>query len=121
MNPRRLSLAVGLTLLLVGCAHPQLHPGAVSRLDSSTYDVLYISQAVIEQARAESTAGTLPDALKPPLNTLINAYNVARASWLTYRSAVKLKTPADVGALNRNINLLSTALRGFQSARSIPQ
>jgi len=117
----RVPVAVSLTvLLLTSCAMPRLHPGALNRADSSSYDVLLVAKAVIDQARVELTAGTLPDTLKPALMRLIDSYNIARTSWLTYRNAVKAGQTADAAGMNRTIAILSAALDSFQSSRSIP-
>jgi len=116
----KINAAVLAILLFTSCAMPRLHPGAVSKLDSQVYDTLLIAQAVIDQARIELTAGTLPEALKPALMRLIDSYNVARTSWLTYRNAVKAGQTADAAGMNRTIAILSAALDSFQSSRSIP-
>lgn len=107
-------------LLLTSCAAVQLHPGAVNKGDSSAYDVLLIAQAVIDQARVEVNSGTLPDTLKPGLMRLIDSYNIARMSWLTYRNAVKSGASPSATAMNTAVSGLSAALDAFQSARSIP-
>ena len=119
MTRRKQLSAALLILLLTSCAAVQLHPGSVNKIDSSAYDVLLISQAVIDQSRAEVAAGKLPDSLKPGLMKLIDAYNIARASWLTYRNAVKAGQSADAGGMNRTISILSAALNAFQSSRAI--
>jgi hypothetical protein len=118
---RKVVIVLPLILLLTACAAMQLHPGSVNKADSSAYDVLLIAQAVIDQSRAEVTAGTLPENLKPGLMKLIDSYNVARMSWLTYRNAVKAGQSANASILNAAINTLSNALNTFQNSRSIIQ
>ncbi len=119
MRQRQQVIVLMIALLLTSCAAVQLHPGAVNKADSSAYDVLLIAQAVVDQSRAEVTAGTLPENLKPSLMKLIDSYNVARMSWLTYRNAVKVGQSANSATLNAAINTLSNALNTFQSSRSI--
>ena len=82
-----------LTVSATSCsAHYRIHPGALSATDSSAYDALLIAETMIDQARLDLQAGQLPpdvkDAAKAALDTLIRSYNVARASWLTYRGAL---------------------------------
>lgn len=108
-----------LILLMLGCAAVQIHPGAVNKADSQAYDVLLIAQAVIEQARGEADAGKLPEQIKPALNNLVSAYNIARTSWLTYRAAVKASQPADGSGLSRTMNSLTAALNAFNNSRSV--
>lgn len=120
MTLKRAQVLTVIAFLVSGCAMAQLHPGSVSTLDSKSFDVLLIAQAVIDQARSELAAGSLPDTLKPALNRLIDAYNVARTSWLTYRNAVKAGGAANVQTMQNAMNILSAALNAFQGARSIP-
>jgi len=116
----RVHVGLAMLLFLTACAMVQLHPGAVNKIDSSAYDVLLISQAVIDQARVEVTAGTLPENLKPGLMRLIDAYNAARTSWLTYRNAVKAgQQNTSAGGLHNALDVLSAALDAFQNSRSI--
>lgn len=112
-------LLVSWVMVLCACAAVQLHPGAVNKADSSAYDVLLISQAVIDQSRVELAAGTLPETLKAPLNHLIESHNIARASWLAYRNAVKAGQTTDAGKMKSAIDILSAALDAFESSRSI--
>lgn len=121
MNPFRTTTLLAV-LLLTSCAADSyiLHPGAVSRADSIAYDSLLIAQAIIEHSRTEFAAGTLPDTLKPGFNRLIESYNLARATWLTYRAAVKAGGSANEQALLSAMAALNASLQAFQSARAIP-
>src|SRR5690349_2134940 len=87
-----LGLVVLVPLLLVSApscsARYKIHPGAVDSTDSAAYDALLIAEATIDQARLDLQAGQLPAGAKPALDALVRSYNVARASWLTYRSAI---------------------------------
>lgn len=107
-------------LLLQSCAMVPLHPGAVSKLDSQSFDVLLIAQAVIDQGRAELAAGSLPEGLRPGLMRLIDAYNIARSAWLTYRNAVKAGTAVNEQTMKSAMETLSAALNAFQRSRAIP-
>jgi hypothetical protein len=102
-----------------GCAaHYTVHPGALNVTDSSAYDALLIAQAMIDQARTAYQAGQLPEAAKDPLNALIQAYNVAHDSWLTYRGAVSTSSPPDVyfDQLTKNISDLTNAIQALKEA-----
>src|SRR5439155_8794355 len=82
-------LIVPFLLVTPACAmHSQLHPGALHTIDSASYDTLLIAEAIINQARLDFQSGRLPTTTKPALDTLVESYNVARASWLTYRDAI---------------------------------
>ncbi len=103
---RRL-LAIASLLLLMGCsAKKPLHPGAVSNVDSYSYDVLLISQTIIGQARADYLAQNLPASSKDVLNKAIDSYNVAESSWQSYHAG----TSKDSTALEQAIQALSGAV-----------
>jgi len=119
MTRPQLRAALLSVLLVASCAMHNVHPGSVNRADSSAYDVLLISQAVIDQARVELGTGTLPDTLRPGLQRLVESYNTARTSWLTYRNAVLVGQATDAGGMNRAITALSIALDAFQRSRPI--
>ena len=95
------------------------HPGALNQTDSVTYDTLMIAGTAIDNARADYQAGRLPDSTKPAFNALVRSYNVARESWLTYRSAIATNLPPTdyFNQLNKNLLDLSNALRGFEEAQ----
>jgi hypothetical protein len=110
-------LVLALALSLSACAtRLTIHPGALNKTDSVAYDALLIAESIIDQARQ------LPlddkDA-KSALNTLINAYDVARASWLTYRGAIGTDVPPEVylEKLNQNLSDLSNAIRQFEEVQ----
>jgi hypothetical protein len=101
-----------LTLLSgIGCAKKASapHPGAISNLDSFSYDVLLTEQAVLNQAKAELQAQTIPASTKPFLNAAINQYNVAEEAWQGYHAS---QQGAD--KLQLAINALITAVAALQ-------
>ena len=84
-----------LVILLCSCgAHYTIHPGALNKTDSAAYDTLLIAETAIDQARLDFQAGKLPLDAKSALDMLIRSYNVARASWLTYRGAIVANVPS---------------------------
>jgi hypothetical protein len=58
---------------------------------------------------------------KDALNTLIQSYNVARESWLTYRDAIATNTPTDLyfEKLAKNLTDLTTAIRNLQNVKEV--
>ncbi|PYS02585.1 MAG: hypothetical protein DMG12_13695 [Acidobacteria bacterium] len=100
-------------------AHYTIHPGSLNKTDSAGYDALLVAQAMIDEARTHTETAPLPGGAKDALNTLIQSYNVARDSWLTYRGAVATHTPADiyVGRLSQNLSDLSNAIHAFKEAQ----
>src|SRR5499427_1524188 len=81
-------------LLAAGCAvRYTAHPGALNQTDSAAYDALLIAETTIDQTRQDYQAGKLPPEVKTVLDALIRSYNLARASWLTYRGALAANVP----------------------------
>jgi hypothetical protein len=109
-------LIVPFLLVTPACAmHIPVHPGALDTIDSVAYDTLLSAQAAIDQARLDFKSGRLPAQTKPGLDALVSSYNVARASWLTYRDAISTNASADeyLARLNQNLIDLTTAMRGL--------
>jgi len=89
-----------------------VHPGALDKTDSAAYDVLLIAQSTIDQARILYQAGQLPGAAAEALNKLIEAYNIARESWLIYRGA---PSAIYLDQVTRNVSDLARAGRAFET------
>jgi hypothetical protein len=111
--PITLALAV---LLMSACAKKTYvqHPGALNIFDSQAYDTLLVSQDALNSAKAEFAAGRLPASVKPLINGAVKAYNVARASWLTYRAT---QTPADQAALQKALVDLTAAVAAIPKSQ----
>ena len=106
-------LLIPLVFSMTACAaHYTVHPGSLNTTDSAAYDTLLIAKAAIDQARVENQTTPLPADVKGTLNTVIQAYNVARDAWLTYRGAVSTNTPSDqyLQHLTKNLTDLAGAL-----------
>jgi hypothetical protein len=115
-----LLLAIPLLLVTPACAmHYSVHPGAFNQVDSAAYDTLLIAESTIDQARLDFESGQLPAGAKPALDALVRSYNIARASWLTYRGAISTNAPADLylSQLNQNLTDLAGAIRGLEGAK----
>ena len=106
-------LSTALLLLSAqGCvAHYTVHPAALNRTDSAAYDALLIAETVIDQAKAAN-----PGKPEGALKRLIDSYNVARESWLTWRGAITTNAPQQVylDNLNKNLVDLTNAIRGLK-------
>lgn len=87
------STIIALLVLAVSCsATRQPHPGAVSQADSDAYDALLLAYGGLEAVRAEIESGTLPQGLIPAYNAAVDAYGLAKTSWLAYRGLYGLDT-----------------------------
>ena len=104
-------------------AHLTVHPGALNATDSAAYDALLIAETTIDQARQDLQAGQFPSgnmvkkaAFQAALGTLVRSYNVARASWLTYRGALAANQPSQAyfDQLTQNLSDLTDAIRKFE-------
>jgi hypothetical protein len=104
-------------------AHYTVHPGALNVADSAAYDTLLVAEAAIDQARVENQTRALPSAEKDALNTLIQSYNVARVSWLTWRGAIATNVPPDpyFEQLTKNLSDLATAIRVLESGKKVKE
>jgi hypothetical protein len=125
-----LLLAVPLLLVTPACAMhytlppvPPLHLGALNSSDSAAYDTLLIAESTIDKARLDFKSGQLPARAQPAtlkaLDALVQSYNIARDSWLTYRGAISTNAPAGAYLiqLNQNLSDLAGAIRGLEGAK----
>lgn len=84
-----------------------VHPGAISNLDSYSYDVLIVEQQILTEARAQYTSGQLPEQAKPFLKNAITQYNVAEAAWHGYHDNHAQNDTALQDAINALISAVS--------------
>ncbi len=113
-------LLMPLVLSTAACAaHYKIHPGALNATDSAAYDTLFIAETTIDQARLDYQNQQLPPRAKDALNTLIQAYTVARESWLIYRGALANNVPPDlyVQQLAKNLSDLTNAIRALREVK----
>ena len=79
-------------LMLSACASsgaPYItRPGAVSELDSRAFDVLAVSEALLDSAEKQHDEGSLNDRVKDAVNILIPIHNSTNVAWKAYRAAV---------------------------------
>jgi hypothetical protein len=116
-----IALLIPILLFPQACvaARYTIHPGSLNKTDSVAYDSLLVAEAVIDQARSENEAGGgLAKRAKDALNALIDAYNVARASWLTYRDALSRGTAVDI-YVSRLANDLADLAKAVRSYRGV--
>ena len=84
----RTTVHVALALaLLQGCASRPIHPGAIDKLDSQAYDILLMTQASLDEAKAQIVSGKLPASAKAVVNAAGRAYDVARVAQKAYHEA----------------------------------
>ena len=120
VKPMVCLLIMPLVLSTPACAaHYTIHPGALNKTDSETYDALLIAEAAIDQARADYQAKRLPVEAKNAFDALIRSYNLARQSWLAYRGAIATNVPdaAYFNQVNQNLSDLTNAIRAFKEAK----
>jgi len=99
-----------LIVALLGCAKKvQVHPGAISNLDSYAYDILLVEQDAINTAKAQFQAGQLPPAAKEPINYAIQQYNVTQGAWQAYHAG-----GGDATKLQQALNALVGAVGELQ-------
>src|SRR5216684_2059196 len=72
--------------------------------------------------RQSNQTSPLPADVKDTLNTVIQAYNVARDAWLTYRGAASINTPSDAYLQQPNtLNISRTGLDGEEILAHTPE
>lgn len=108
---RRIATSLLLIVMLSGCGHVVMHPGAPNKQASVAFDVLLTAKGVIDEGRIQLAKGALPVAAKAPLNDLIKAYTVATASLKTYSDVATSN-----GTLGPSFNLLNADLMKVKAA-----
>jgi hypothetical protein len=112
-----------LAIALTGCAAHKNHPGAANAFDSDSYDTLLVTDTVIQSTKADLTAGTVPAAIsaqvKTALNVLIEAYDIADASYIVYHTAAVAgtATAAQQAAVTNSLSAVTTAAAQLATAR----
>lgn len=107
----KLALVLGVVLLTAGC-HKNIHPGAVSAVDSNAYDSLLVAQAALDEGR--KIIAEKPD---PAYNVIFNKavalYNQAEADWQLEHStkdpALASKLSGEIADVIKTIAELRTA------------
>jgi len=95
----------------LGCGKKvAIHPGAISNLDSYSYDVLLTEQDVLIAAKADVLAGTLN--AKDQVNTAIAQYNTTQGLWQVYHA-----NGQGADALTQAVAALVTLLGDIQKMR----
>src|SRR5436309_15131637 len=113
-------LLVALLAATSACAASYtIHPGAPNKADSAAYDILLVAETAIDQARLDYKSGQLPAGAKPAFEALVQSYNIARESWLGYRSAIATNAPAAVyfSQLNQNLTDLAVRIRELEQTK----
>jgi hypothetical protein len=107
-----------LSFLVQGCAKHVPHPGSVDTFDSRTYDVLTVSQAVLDQSKEQYSTGALSgDTAKEAINKAGELYNEVRDLWLAYRGMKQAgqDATAKVQAIQNLVPQLNQAIADLQT------
>lgn len=113
-----------LTIALVGCAARAIHPGSVNKFDSEAYDVLLVTDNVIQSTKTDLannvfSAGVAAK-VKDSVNYLIQAYNTADIAYKAYHAAAVSggATPAQQAAVTSSLNNVSSATSALVNAKA---
>jgi len=102
-------LWAGLVLLLPGCAAKDVinieRPNARTVLEEKAYNTLLVSERIITTAKASNAAGTLPEFMKPIINTLIDVHNEAKKAADIYVASLDAGTDEGVALQDLILNL----------------
>lgn len=105
---------IGLQLLLFGCAGRDVinieRPDARTTLEEKAYNILLVSERIITTAEASNTAGTLPEFMKPIINTLIDAHNTAKRAADIYVSSLDANEVGEATELEGLLLSLDSAI-----------
>lgn len=116
----KLLLVACLVTVLPSCAAMPLHPGAVNRLDSTTYDVLLGAKTLIDTSRDEFAKGTLDAKLKPLVNDIVAAYDKASPIYRDWHN-LEVKSAGSGSSklteLNDAILTLNKTIAAFKGAK----
>jgi len=107
----RYTAAIALLALVIGC-HKNIHPGAVSTVDSNAYDTLLIAQAALDEGRVTIAANPLPT-YTAAFNKAVAIYNQAEADWQLYHST---KDPQLATKLAAEVNQVVTTIADMRKA-----
>jgi hypothetical protein len=105
-----------LLALTMACAK-QIRPGAIDKLDSSTYDTLLVAQGLLDATKVSILQGKLPDSAKPIVNQAGMVYDQARNLWLLYRANPNQDTAKLVIDATAQLNTFIAQLRGLGGAK----
>jgi hypothetical protein len=121
---RSKTAVIFLALVLIGCAARPLHPGSVNRFDSDAYDLLLVTDSVIQTTRADIQNGVfspgLVNNIRNALNGLITAYNAADIAYKEYHSAALAgtATAAQQAAVTNTLTQVQVATTTFINAKA---
>lgn len=94
-----------------GC-HKNIHPGAVSTVDSNAYDSLLVAQAALDEGR-KIIAEKPEQSYKDAFNKAAAVYNQAEADWQLYHSS---KDPALAQKLSGEVSDVIKSVADMRTA-----
>lgn len=104
-------LLVAVLALSIGCKK-NIHPGAISVVDSNAYDTLLVAQAALDEGR--KIISDKPDqSYKDAFNKAAAIYNQAEADWQLYHST---KDPALGTKLSGEISQVISTIADLRRA-----
>lgn len=115
---RQCAAALIVLLMLSACAKT-IRPGAVDVADSRAFDVLGTAAVSIEELKKTCPSGPTspcPQAQKDAINKIIDAYNLARMTWLEYRDLVKTGKSASAEQLSALLTRVILAGNEYRKA-----
>jgi len=107
----RFTAIVALLALISGC-HKNIHPGAISTVDSNAYDTLLIAQAALDEGRTTIAANPSPT-YTAAFNKAVAIYNQAEADWQLYHST---KDPQLATKLTSEVNQVVMTIADMRKA-----
>lgn len=113
-----------IVLTLSGCAARPLHPGAVNQFDSQSYDILLVTDSVIQSVKTDLNNGvfsaTVAPKVKDAVNYLITAYNIADTAYRTYHAAAiaGTVTPSQQSAVSASLVDVANATQSLINAKA---
>lgn len=124
MRFRKLATITLTLCLLAGCkstAYVQ-HPGSVNTFDSTSYDAVVTTKAIIDQAKTDLASNVFPTTVaakvKVALNTgLIPAYNVLDKAYIDYHMAVATDPNASQTAVSAARDQVNAAVSSLNAAK----
>ena len=88
-------------VLLTGCAGRNpltiYRPNARTPLEEKAYNALKVSERLITEAENSNTAGTLPEFMRPIVNGLISAHELALTAFEVYALVIGAEGELDKG------------------------
>ncbi len=122
---KRLPVLFLMVMVLGGCAGRNpltiYRPNARTPLEEKAYNALKVSDRLITEAERSNAAGTLPEFMRPIVNGLIDAHELALTSFENYALVIGTGEESMTGEELANLLLdLDRLITGFFQQRGTP-